>query len=412
MATSQTINAADSAALAADAETSEKASSVIITLLPIMAVVFVAFMVIGLAMPVLPLHVHDRLGLSTFVVGLVAGSQFTAALISRFWAGKFADARGGKLAVITGLLVATVAGGLYVVSLRFVQVPSASVAILLLGRGILGAAESIIITGALGWGLALGGPQNAGKVIAWVGTAVFAAFAVGAPTGTTLYATHGFRAIALVTVFAPMASLLLVLQVRGVPPTSHTSPGAVKVAKAVWVPGLGLALSSAGFGAITTFAALLFTRSGWSPLWLAFTALSVAFILGRLFLGHLPDKIGGAKVALASVLVEAVGLAVIWLAPTALIAVSGVVLTGLGYALVYPALGLEAIRRAPPESRALVMGAFSAFLDLALGLGSPALGWVAGRFGLRAVFLVSAIAVFSASAVAMKLLRPRVPIAS
>src|SRR4051794_36873045 len=50
-------------------------------LLPIIAVVFVAYLVIGLAMPVLPLHVNRGLGLGTFVVGLVSGSQFGAALL-------------------------------------------------------------------------------------------------------------------------------------------------------------------------------------------------------------------------------------------------------------------------------------------------------------------------------------------
>ncbi len=58
-------------------------------LLPIMGVVFVAFLVIGIAMPVLPLHVHDGLGQSTFVVGLVASSQFAASLISRPMAGHY-----------------------------------------------------------------------------------------------------------------------------------------------------------------------------------------------------------------------------------------------------------------------------------------------------------------------------------
>ena len=43
-------------------------------LLPIMGAVFVSFLVIGLALPVLPLHVHHGLGLGTFIVGLVAGS--------------------------------------------------------------------------------------------------------------------------------------------------------------------------------------------------------------------------------------------------------------------------------------------------------------------------------------------------
>src|SRR4051812_30029107 len=90
-------------------------------LLPIMAAVFIAYLVIGLAMPVLPLHVHQGLGLGTFVVGLVAGSQFAASLISRLWAGHQADTRGAKHAVVTGLLVAAAAGLLYFLSLRFVD---------------------------------------------------------------------------------------------------------------------------------------------------------------------------------------------------------------------------------------------------------------------------------------------------
>lgn len=44
-------------------------------LLPIMGAVFVAFLVIGMAVPVLPLHVHQTLELSTFVVGLGHSEQ-------------------------------------------------------------------------------------------------------------------------------------------------------------------------------------------------------------------------------------------------------------------------------------------------------------------------------------------------
>jgi MFS family permease len=135
-------------------------------LLPIVAAVFVAYLVIDLAMPVLPLHVNQGLGLGTFVVGLVAGSQFAASLISRLWAGHHADTRGAKHAVVVGLLAAAAAGLLYLLSLRFVAAPETSVAILLLGRALLGGAESFIVGGALSWGLALAGPQNTGKVMA------------------------------------------------------------------------------------------------------------------------------------------------------------------------------------------------------------------------------------------------------
>src|SRR6266480_3452165 len=364
-------------------------------LLPIRGVVFMAFLIIGLAMPVLPLHVHQGLGLSTFVVGLVAGSQFAASLVSRVWAGRHADIRGAKHAVVTGLLVAAAAGFLYLLSLRFVSEPEISVTILLLGRALLGVGESFIITGAQTWGLALAGPQNTGKVLAWMGTAMYAAFALGAPAGMTLYAGHGFTAIALATTLVPLAALLLAAPVRRVAPTVRVRPAFSEVIAAVWVPGVGLALSSVGFGAITAH--------GWT-VWPAFTSFAVAFILARVFLGHLSDKVGGAKIALIFVLIEAAGQGLIWLAPSSAIALIGAALTGFGYSLVYPGFGVEAVRRAPPQSRGLAMGAYTAFLDVTLALAIPALGLLASLAGLGMVFLASMLLVLSAAFIAMRLL--------
>src|SRR5258707_2872616 len=101
-------------------DTAQTKSSVA-ALLPIMGVVFIAFLITGLAIPVLPLHVHQGLGLSTFVVGLVTGCQFAAALVSRIWSGHYADTRGAKRAVVAGLMAAAVSGLLYVLSLRFLD---------------------------------------------------------------------------------------------------------------------------------------------------------------------------------------------------------------------------------------------------------------------------------------------------
>jgi hypothetical protein len=50
------------------------------------------------------------------------------------------------------------------------------------------------------------------------------------------------------------------------------------------------------------------------------------------------------------------------------------------------------------------MGAYTAFLDLALGLANPALGLVASGAGLGAVFLVSTLVVLCAAAIAVPLL--------
>ncbi len=115
-------------------------------------------------------------------------------------------------------------------------------------------------------------------------------------------------------------------------------------------------------------------------------------------------RLGGARVALVCALIEAAGLALIWLAPGRVLAAIGATLTGFGYSLVYPGLGIEAVRRAPPESRGLAMGAYTACLDLALGVSSPALGLIAGEAGLSAVFLASTLVVLCASAVAARLM--------
>ena len=379
---------------------------VVTRLLGFMVVVLIAFLAIGLNLVVLPLHVHQDLGLSTFVVGLVSGSQFGAALLSRVWAGTYSDTRGAKRAVIAGLLGAGSAGLVYVLSLAFARSPVASVSVLLVGRAILGASESFIITGALAGGLGAAGPRQTGKVMAWIGTAMYAAFTLGAPLGTMLYESAGFVAIALATIALPLVSLLIVAPMHAVTASVAQRPSVAKVITAVWVPGVGLALSSAGFGAVMVFVALLFAARGWTLAWLPITAFAAAFILARVLLGHLADRLGGAKVALVSVLIEATGLAIIWRAPTASVAVIGAVLTGLGYSLIYPAFGLEAVRRAPAGSQGLATGAYTSFLDLALGIASPLMGLLGAHAGLDTVFLASALCVLGAAVVALRLLRP------
>jgi MFS family permease len=375
-------------------------------LLPIMGAVFVAFLITGVALPVLPLHVHQGLGLGTFIVGLIAGSQFAAALVSRLSAGRDADSRGAKHAVVAGLALATLAGLLYLLSLGFVSTPSVSAAILLVGRAVLGAGESFIITGAQAWGLALAGPRNTGKVIAWVGTAMYAAFAIGAPIGTALYASHGFSAIALITTLLPLAAAAVVAPLARVAPTARVRPSFTTVIAAVWLPGVGLALTSSGFGAMTAFVALLFAARGWT-VWPAFTTFAIAFMFARIALGHIADRMGGARVALGFLLIEAAGQALLWLAPSAELGLTGAALTGFGYSLVYPGFGVEAVRRAPADSRGLAMGAYTAFLDVALALASPALGLVAAVNGIGSVFLASALSSLCAAPIALRLMKGR-----
>jgi len=292
------------------------------------------------------------------------------------------------------------------VSLWLVSIPVLSVGVLLAGRAILGGAESFIITGAVAWGLALVDKEHAGKVIAWVGTAMFAAMALGGPVGMLLFNAFGFEAIALLTLLLPLLVLAYLARMPAVAPHPHAAPASFgSVMHAVWLPGLGAALASTGYCTILAFSSLYYSAMHWQPVWMAFTAFGVALIVARTLAGHLPDRFGGARIALIFVLVQAAGLFLIWLAGTSLIATIGSALAGFGYSLVYPGLGIEAISGSTPQNRGMVMGIYTAFLDVAMAIGSPALGWIGGHLGLNTIFLAGALAELSTAMVALLLLK-------
>ena len=383
--------------------TSAAEHNVFLKMLPITLAVFVGFLTIGLPLPVLPLHLHYTLGLSNVLVGVAVGSQFGASLLSRAPAGAFADTRGSKRGMILGLSIAAVSGLAYLASLAFVAQPFASFGVLVLGRVLLGCGESLIITGALSWGMHLVGPRNAGKVMAWVGIAMYAAYGAGAPVGTLIYGPCGFFGISIATIAVPLVALLVIAPARPIAVSgAHRVPFYTVFSK-VWVPGLGLFLCSTGFGVITTFVALLFAAKNWDSASLDFTALGIAFIGARLLFAHLPDQIGGGKVALICVLIEAVGQLLIWQANGVVMAYAGAALTGFGYSLAFPGFGVEAVRHAPPQSRGVAMGAYVAFLDISLGLTGPAAGAIASATSVSTVYLASAVMVALSAAIALYL---------
>jgi MFS family permease len=383
--------------------------NVFLALAPISLSVFVGFLTIGLPLPVLPLHLHNTLGLTPLLIGVVIGTQFVASVFSRAWAGRLADARGPKRAVVTGYFIASLSGLAYLASWALIQSTTASICVLLLGRLLLGCAESLIATGSMSWGIGLVGQQNAGKVMAWTGVSIYAAYAAGAPIGVAVYAQWGFVGISVATFLIPLLAVAIVAAFPGVAPMSARPVPFYKVLGAVWVPGLGLSLCSIGFGVITSFIALLFSAKAWGNASLAFTAFGLAFIGARALFSHLPDKLGGAKVALVCVLIETVGQLLIWGATSAPIAYVGTALTGFGYSLAFPGFGVEAVRRAPPQSRGVAMGAYVACLDISMAITGPLAGAIATRWDVTTVYLFAAIAVALSTGVALRLLLNQPP---
>jgi MFS family permease len=353
----------------------------------IIAALFWGYLAVGLPLPVIPLFVHERLGFNNPTVGLVIGIQFLATVLTRGYAGRLTDQRGGRRSALQGAAGCALGGLLYLIAAMPGSSPGISLTIIVVGRLIAGFGESQFVTGCVSWSIASVGPQRAGMSMSWTGIAMFAALAIGAPIGMTLYQTHGLEAPMLACIVAPLIAAVIAFRERPYTSAAGQRLPFHRVIGQIWREGLGLMLQGVGLSGLTAFASLYFAARSWGHAGLVMTAFGFGFISVRVILGSLPDKMSGYRIALWSLIVEASGQAILWSAHHEIVALAGALVTGLGCALIFPALGVEALKRVLPANRGSAMGAFVAFLDIAYGLSGPAAGVIAGQFGYAAVYL-------------------------
>lgn len=354
---------------------------------------FLGFLSVGIPLAALAVFVHDSLGFNPFVVGLVLGAQSLATLVTRKYAGRRCDTGSAKRATLHGLACAAFAGALYLAADLAAARPDAGLALLFAGRLVLGLAESLFITALSAWSITRVGARNAGRAMAWSGISMYGALAVGAPVGLALLHAGGFAAVAACAIAAPLLSMLLIAGWEdALPAGARATLSFRSVLRSIWAPGLAMALASSGVGTISAFLALRYQMFGWAGAGFALTGFGAAYIAMRLLFAGLPDRYGGGRIGAASLFTEAIGLTVIWCATSPAMALAGAVLTGAGYSLVFPSMGIEAMKRVPGENRGLVLSAFLACFDLGLALAGPGAGVVARGFGIPAAFAAAAFA--------------------
>ncbi|WP_380181178.1 MFS transporter [Kalamiella sp. sgz302252] len=363
---------------------------------------FFCYLSIGLPLAVLPGYVHNQLGYSSFVAGLIISLQYFATLVSRPQAGRYADLLGPKKVVLMGLALCG-ASGLFSVLAVIFNAPLTSLILLAAGRVVLGFGESLTSTGSMLWGMNIVGTTQSARVISWNGVATYLAMAMGAPLGVMLNSAFGIPGFAVLIILMAVFGLWLAARRPAVVATVGQRIPFSKVFSRIWLYGLCLGLGTIGFGTIATFITLYFASHSWSGAAFSLSLFSLGFVAMRLIFSSFISRFGGLRVSLFSFAVECIGLLTIWQAQSPLMADIGAFLTGSGFSLIFPALGVAAIRQVAPQNQGSALGLYSAFLDFGLGITGPVAGLLIGHWGIDSIYLAAAVVVLLALAVIVRL---------
>ena len=356
---------------------------------------FVCYLSIGLPLAVLPAYVNLRMGYSAAIAGLVISIQYIATFASRPWAGRISDRVGAKVSVLWGMGCCTASGALLLTAALLHALPWLSFSFLILSRLLLGVGESLGSTGSTLWGITSAGQEYTAKVISFNGIATYGAMALGAPLGVVMEQQWGLASLGLLTIFIGAFSLALALRKSPVPTVPGEHQSFIGVLGLVAPHGIALALGGMGYSVLATFVTLFYAHLHWNSAALCLTAFGVAFVLARVIFIQAINRFGGFQVAIACLTVESAGLLMLWRAGSPWTAFAAAAVTGFGFSLVFPALGVEAINDVPEHNRGSALGVFTGCADISFFLTGPLAGLVIGYFGYVSVFLFALLCVLS-----------------
>ncbi|UIR54489.1 MFS transporter [Sphingobacterium sp. SRCM116780] len=367
---------------------------------------FYGYFTIGLSLAVLPIFIHETLGYNTIIAGAIIGSQYIMTFFMRAYAGTIVDKKGPKPAVIVSMICFIITGLLLWTAFSTTSTPFISLSLLALSRLIAGCGEGMVGASPINWAILRLGDRHTSTAISYNGIANYSSMAIAAPLGVILAQHVGNWSIAIFTIFVGIIGLISTLSKEALYAIStEARKPFFSVLKSVSPFGIGLALAGIGFGTISTFITLYYNYKGWDNAAICITCFSVMFVLGRFILTNSIDKIGGVKIALYCMLIESLGLLLISFSPSPLVTTIGAAITGLGFSMVFPALGVEAVKHTSAANKGAALGAYGLFIDISLGVAGPIVGLVAKQFGMNFIFPFSVTLVLAGIVVCILLIK-------
>jgi MFS family permease len=351
----------------------------------IVGAAFVGMLGFGAIIPMLPVYLHEQAGASTLVTGLLIGLSSAFALLGRLLAGKTADAKGRRVALLIGMAFCAVAGILYL--------PLFGLWALSIGRVLHGLGEGFFVTAAVAWAVDVAPENRRAQTVGFLSSGIWGGVSIGPAIGQAL---GTMTTVALFLTVSSAAVLCIVLLMRE-DPRPHQHVPSRWFPPPVLMPGIMLGLGNVTYAAMAGFLILLLHQRGHATAW-AFSAFALAVLFGRAAFGGFPDRMGPRRSLFAGYACLSVGLLAIALGGPPLLDIPAAIVVGLGYSFPWPALASVVVGEVPASERAAALGALNAFYDLFVAGSSAIAGAAAGRWGFAAPFWLAFVSAGAATA--------------
>lgn len=372
-----------------------RSENVNLSLISYVCFTFVGYFIIGLSLSVLPIFISKSLGFSLIVAGLVISLQYVSTFFLRAYSGKIIDVKGPKPAVLFSMLSFSLTGIFLIIAYYFKSSPIVSLIFLIITRLLTGCAEGMIGASPINWAMMALGEKHTAKIISYNGIASYGALAIGASLGILIEQRFSLYGIGVLSIILGISGFLFAkTKTNTTNPHPQESQSFWKVLGKVAPFGFCLALGGLGFACISTFITLYYNYFHWNNGALCLTVFGGLFVAGRLVFSNVINNYGGIKVAIACLFVETIGLLLISFAASSQMALIGAGVTGLGFSLIFPALGVVAIKSVSPASQGSALAGYGLFIDISLGVAGPLIGSVADGLGMKFIFPFSAAMVF------------------
>lgn len=364
------------------------------TIISFVFLTFIGYLIIGLSLAVLPIFIHQELGFSAVIAGLIISLQYLTTFMLRGYSGKIVDTKGPKPAIIKSMTFFAISGLVMIVAYYFKFNPIICLAFLILIRLVTGAAEGMVGASPINWAILSVGGEHTATCISYNGVASYGGLAIGAPLGVLIINYSNFYVLGIfIVILSLLGYFLAKTKENKLGVQSKDQESFWKVLGKVTPYGLTLALGGLGFATISTFMTLYYEFHNWTNGALCLTVFGVAFIVTRLVFSNAISKYGGFNVAIVSLVVEALGLLIIWLSNDATLALIGAGIAGFGFSLVFPSMGVVAMKVVPSSNQGSALAGYGLFIDISLGITGPLVGFIADYYGMQYIFLFSTIIV-------------------